>query len=32
MDNFDMLKLAKVLIAVGVLMFIAGIIYLLFFA
>lgn len=32
MDNFDMLKLAKVLIAVGIVMFIAGIIYLLFFA
>ena len=32
MDNFDMLKLAKVLIAVGIVMFIAGIIYLLFFS
>lgn len=31
MDNFDMLKLAKVLIAVGIVMFIAGIVYLMFF-
>lgn len=32
MDNFDMYKLAKVLIAVAILMFASGIIYLMFFA
>lgn len=32
MDNFDMYKLAKVLIVISVLMFISGIIYLIYFA
>ncbi len=31
MDNFDMYKLAKVLIVISVLMFISGIIYLIYF-
>ena len=30
MDNFDMYKLAKVLIVISVLMFISGIIYLIY--
>lgn len=30
MDNFDMYKLAKILIAVGIIMFLSGIVYLMF--
>ncbi len=32
MDNFDMYKLAKVLIVIGVIMFLGGIVYLAFLA
>lgn len=32
MDNFDMYKLAKILIVVGILMFLSGVVYLMFFA
>lgn len=32
MDNFDMYKLAKILIGVGILMFLSGVVYLMFFA
>ncbi|CAD2076953.1 hypothetical protein JEODO184_01081 [Jeotgalicoccus meleagridis] len=31
MDNFDMYKLAKVLIVVSIIMFVSGILYLVFF-
>ena len=32
MDNFDMYKLAKILIAAGILMFLSGVVYMMFFA